>query len=120
MVRALMVLALAFAATEAAAASPEPGKRLFVQCGGCHAVERGQTNPIGPNLAGVVGRKAAADKAFAYSPALRGAKIIWSPKTLDAFLADPQKVVPHTSMAYFGLKKPADRQAVIAYLKSRS
>lgn len=124
MQRPVLAIALALAAAGQAAAQPavEAGRKLYVQCAGCHAIDRGQKNPIGPHLAGVVGRKAGQDKAFAYSPAMKAAAargVSWTPQTLDRFLASPAAVVPKSTMFYPGLKSPKDRQALVAYLKTR-
>ena len=120
---AAVVLALALASPAAAQPLARQGERVFQQCFACHSVDRKEKGLPGPNLAGVVGRKAGQDRSFRdYSPALKRAAakgLAWTPQTLDRFLADPEKVVPHTSMAYFGLKRPRDRQAVIAYLRSK-
>ncbi len=88
----------------------------FATCKVCHAIEPGQ-NGIGPSLAGVAGRPAGAVANFSYSPAMRGANLTWDDATLDAYLADPSGIVPGTTMAIPGLPE-ADRQAIIAYLKT--
>jgi cytochrome c len=122
-VRLVLVLTVGLSATSASAQSlAKQGERAFQQCFACHSVDRKEKALPGPNLAGIVGRKAGAEKGFAYSPGLKrvAAKgLAWTPQNLDRFLADPEKVVPHTSMAYFGMKKPQDRQAVIAYLRTK-
>jgi cytochrome c len=48
---------------------------------------------------------------------MKGAAIVWDETTIDAYLADPKGYIPKNKMAFTGLKKPEDRQAVIAYLK---
>jgi cytochrome c len=123
-VRIGLVLALGLTA-QPAMAQPlaKQGERVFQQCFACHSVDRKEKTLSGPNLAGVVGRRAGLQRGFDYSPAMKRAAargLAWTPPTLDRFLADPEKVVPHTTMAYFGVKKPADRQALIAYLRSKS
>ena len=55
---------------------------------------------------------------FRYSEANKNASIVWSPETLEPYLADPKKVIPGTIMAFAGLKKAEDRANVIAYLVS--
>ena len=54
-----------------------------------------------------------------YSAALKGSKLKWDEKTLDAFLANPSKKVPGTRMP-IGTPDPAKRAAIIAYLKAES
>jgi cytochrome c len=72
-----------------------------------------------PSLKGIVGRKVAAWPGYDYSPAMRAhakRQPRWTRAALDAFLANPQGVVPDTDMAFFGLKDPAERAALIDYL----
>lgn len=93
------------------------GKLIFMRCAACHNVKPGESNKVGPNLSGVVGRKAGAAKGFNYSAAMKSAKLTWDDATLDKWLTRPASVVPGTSMVFAGLSKPEDRKAVIAYLK---
>ncbi len=75
---------------------------------------------LGPNLWGVYGSKAAAKPDFAYSVALKNSGIVWTDDTLSKWLTGPAKFLPGSKMAFPGLPDEADRQAVIAYLKSNS
>ncbi len=74
---------------------------------------------IGPSLKGIVGRKPASEQGFDYSEAMRayakGHKK-WSKEELDAFLADPQHVVPRNEMGFFGMRDAAERKALIEWL----
>lgn len=99
------------------AANPEEGKEAARKCLACHSFEPGGPNRVGPNLAGVVGADIAA-KDFAYSDALTGKEGAWTHENLDAFLASPKGWAPGTKMTFPGLKKPEERAAVIAYLRS--
>ena len=94
------------------------GRQVFAQCMACHRLDRGGSMSIGPNLYGVVGRAAGAQPGFAYSPAMRRGAQPWTDARLDAFLAAPARVVPGNRMPFAGLSNPADRRAVIAYLRS--
>jgi cytochrome c len=96
---------------------PVAGKKIFMRCVACHAVQPGAGAKMGPNLAGVVGRKAAAAPGFKYSAAMQKAKLKWDDATLDKWLTRPSALVPGTSMAFAGLPNAADRANVIAYLK---
>lgn len=94
------------------------GKKLFtMQCSTCHAVQPG-TNGVGPSLAGVYGRSAGTLPGFNYSPALKNSGLTWNDDTLDAWLSNPLKDVPGTHMFFPGLADAAQREAVIAYLKT--
>ena len=70
---------------------------------------------LGPSLAAVIGRKAGADANYNYSPAMKQANVVWDAKSLDAYLADPQKVVPGNKMPFPELKTEQDRADVIAF-----
>lgn len=107
----------------AASAGPAPARAApppaFAACAGCHPVSADRMHGMGPNLRGVVGRKAGAAAGFAgYSPALKRSGITWSAAELDAFLADPGRRLPNTSMIFPGVPKAADRAAIIAHLQS--
>jgi nitrite reductase (NO-forming) len=81
----------------------------------CHSLEPGK-NILGPSLGGIIGRKAGAEPGYSYSPALKQADIVWDTKTLDSYLADPQKMVPGNKMPFPGLKTEHDRADVIAFV----
>lgn len=90
----------------------------FAQCVACHKVEADAPAGIGPHLVGVVNASAASRGDFKYSPALSNSGIVWDEPTLDAFLANPQKVVPGTMMAFGGIADEAQRKEIIDYLAS--
>lgn len=103
------------APTATAAAAETPA--AFLQCKTCHSVEPGR-HQIGPSLAGIHGKPAASAPGYAYSAALKGAGLTWDDATLDRFLAAPMATVTGTKMVYPGLKDPARRAEVVAYLKT--
>jgi len=73
-------------------------------------------NMLGPSLAGIIGRKAGTEAGYSYSAAMKQSGLVWDLKTLDAYLTDPQKVVPGNKMPFPGLKTDHDRTDVIAYM----
>lgn len=89
----------------------------FTQCKTCHSVEMGK-NMIGPSLAGVFGAPAGHVGDFAYSTPMRESGLTWDEATLNAYLENPQAVVPGTKMSFAGVKDAAKRQEVIDYLKT--
>ncbi len=91
------------------------GRQVFKKCQACHSLEPGK-NILGPSLAGIVGRKSAAEPNFTYSPAMKQASLTWDGATLDAYLMDPQKIVSGNRMPFPGLKTDQDRKDVIAFL----
>lgn len=106
----------------AAAPAPDPverGRKLFASaCAICHTQKEGDHSRVGPNLFGIVGRKAASIDDFAYSNAMRASGIVWSEEELDAYLTNPQAVVRGNRMAYAGEPNAEKRAAIIAYLKT--
>jgi nitrite reductase (NO-forming) len=102
------------AAAPPAGGDPAAGRLVFRKCQACHSMEPGKTL-LGPSLAGILGRKAGADANYNYSPAMKQANVVWDAKSLDAYLADPQKVVPGNKMPFPGLKTEQDRADVIAF-----
>jgi cytochrome c len=103
------------APAETAAADARPA--AFAQCIACHSVEPGK-NGVGPSLAGVFGSKAGSVAGFNYSPANKASGLTWDEATLDEYLTAPMKKIPGTKMTYAGLTDPAQREALIAYLKT--
>lgn len=116
----IFVAVVAFAGP--AAADPV-GERAFQRCYACHSVVAGEDKLPGPNLRGVVGRRAGALEGFAFSPAMvaagRDRGLVWTRGMLDAYLADPEAVVPGTTMAMPPLKDARERKAVIDYLEAQ-
>ena len=102
------------------AGDPERGARLFRTCMACHSIQSG-VHLTGPSLARIWDRKAGTIEGFLrYSDAMKGTKIVWNEVNLDQWLANPQQVLPETSMSFAGMREEKDRQDVIAYLKSVS
>ena len=96
------------------------GEKVFRKCSACHVVAKEQ-HRTGPHLVGLFGRAAAtADGYKKYSKALKASGIIWDKTSLNDYLEAPKKYVKGTRMAFAGLKKQADRDNVIAYLKQFS
>jgi cytochrome c len=106
---------LAMAGPARADGDPARGEKRFEECAACHKIEPG-ANAVGPTLYGVIGRKAGELSDFRYSPALKRSGIIWAAETLDAFLTDPQAIVPANRMPYAGMPDASDRADLVAYL----
>ena len=123
---ASLAAALAFAPFVGAKAQdgdPEAGKRVFNQCTACHTINEGGPNRVGPNLHGVIGRKAASKEGFRYSGPMKQKGEegwVWSEENLRPYLRNPREVVAGTIMAFPGLRQDQQINDVIAYLKQQS
>ena len=109
-------------AVETAAADPaliEAGEKAFKKCAACHKVGDGAKNATGPHLNGIVNRAAGTIDGFKYSKPLTdmaAAGLVWDDAALHAFLENPKGFMKGTKMTFAGLKKPEERDAIIAYL----
>ncbi|HEY6578071.1 MAG TPA: cytochrome c family protein [Rhizomicrobium sp.] len=99
-----------------AAGNAATGAVLFNRCYICHSNTKGAPNRMGPNLFGVVGRKAGSYPGFSYSAAMTKAGFVWTQSRLAAYLADPQKLVPGNAMPMAGIQNPQQRVDLAAYL----
>ena len=112
-----LMLASFLAAMATSAVAGPTGQQVFEQrCTVCHSLQPAP-GKMGPPLAGVAGRKAGIAPGFAYSAALKGSNITWTPEQLDAFIKAPGKAVPGTKML-LGAPDAEQRAAVIQYLTS--
>ena len=107
-------------AAQAADGDAAAGKTVFNVCKACHTIEAGGPNRVGPNLHGIVGRKAGSADGFSYSQAVKDAGYVWDEQKLDTYLKDPKAALPGNKMAFAGVKDDAKRADLIAYLKSES
>ncbi len=111
-------LAVMITVGSAEAGDEKKGAKVFKKCKACHTIKEGGKNKVGPNLYGIVGRKAAQVKGYKYSKAMKASDVTWDEATLDKFLTKPKKMMKKTKMAFSGLKKEKQRADLIAYLKA--
>lgn len=100
-----------------AQADIERGQTLFLQCRACHSLDEGEPHKVGPNLHGMFGREAGQAPGFDYSEALLESPIVWEPEALDDWLERPSDFLPGNRMVFIGVRSPADRANLIAYLQ---
>jgi cytochrome c len=115
-VTAALLVTLPLAGAAHAEGDAARGEVKFQDCAACHKLEAGANN-VGPSLHGVFSRKAGELADFRYSPAIKRSGIVWSAETLDAFITDPQAMVPGNRMPYAGMANPGDRADLVAYLQ---
>ena len=96
------------------------GEKVFKKCSACHMIAADGKNKIGPNLWGVIGRKAGAISDYNYSKAMVAYAKEWSYEEMNAYLIKPQAYIKGTKMAFAGLRKEKDRASVILYLNKYS
>lgn len=111
----LGALLAALPAAQAQSGDAQRGRGLFEsRCGGCHSLD---DDRVGPALGNVVGRPAGKKAGFAYSAALAAATHVWTADKLQAWLTDPEALVPGQAMGY-RLSEAADRRDVVTFLQS--
>ena len=109
-------------AKAAAAGAPpgegERGAKLFRACAACHTVTADGGNRAGPTLYRLFGRPAGSVPGYPYSETLAKSGIVWSEETVDRLFAlGPETFTPGSKMPLQRMADPADRAALIAYLK---
>lgn len=126
--------ATAAAAPAALTGDADKGEKEFKKCKACHMIQAPDGTDIvkggktGPNLYGVVGRKAGTEEGFKYSDALiklGEAGEVWNPEDLEHYITDPNSYVQEktgdsslkTKMTFKLNKNQAD---VIAFLAKNS
>jgi cytochrome c len=106
-----------------AAGDAAKGKQVFDEkCAKCHLIGPEATTLIGPELNGIVGRKAASVDYPMYSDQMKtlgNLGVVWTEENLDKWIANPKALLPDSYMTVFpGLPDANDRANVIAYLKT--
>lgn len=115
----LLLSSSASSQTPAQGADAAAGQQVFNNaCRTCHTVKDGD-NRQGPNLHGIIGRKAGSLPGYGYSSAMKEAGFVWDVDKLGRFMANPEEVVSGNSMKPFsGVASADDRAKIIAFLQS--
>ncbi|MEF8715713.1 MAG: c-type cytochrome [Accumulibacter sp.] len=113
----MLAMALALAGPSAGAADPDRGAALYeARCGACHSLD---AHRVGPLHKGVFGRRAGSAPGYQYSLALESAAFVWDAQTLDAWLQNPEALVPGQRMGY-SVSDATDRADLVAFLRRAS
>src|SRR6185295_1313886 len=117
------VALFALSATALAQGDATKGKAAFAKCGICHQIGPGAATLVGPELNGIVGRKAASVADYPYSPGMKklGEEgFVWTEPNIDTWIADPKAMIPDSPMAlaFAGVPDAGERADIIAYLKT--
>jgi len=96
------------------------GEKISKACAACHSFGKEGGNGTGPNLWNIVNRPKGAKSDFSYSDAMHEKGGNWNYAELNHYLWKPKKFVPGTKMNFIGLKKPEDRAALLAWLRTLS
>ena len=115
-IAALVLLCLPLCA---AAADLARGARLFgSRCASCHSVGPAARAGFGPQLNGIHGRRAGTSPDYRYSPAMQKSGIVWTDKSLAAFLESPDDLIPGNKMRFWGMSNERQVADLLAYLRS--
>jgi cytochrome c len=114
----------ALGGTAFAAGDSEKGKAAFAKCAICHQIGPGAKTLVGPELNGIVGRKAASFADYTmYSAGMKklgDSGWIWTEENIDKWITDPKAMIPDSPMAlaFQGIPDANERADIIAYLKT--
>jgi len=116
-------LLAAFSGSALAAGDVAKGAELFKSsCGVCHQIGPGAKTLVGPELNGIVGRKAASVDYPMYSEPMKRLGdfgVVWTEENIDRWITNPNAALPNSYMTMFpGVPDASDRANLIAYLKT--
>jgi len=114
---AILAAIIPLSAQAQEAGDPAAGEKAFAPCKACHNFQK---NGVGPDLKGVVGRKAGTYEGYNYSAALKNSGITWDEANLHEWLKNPKAKVPGNKMIFQGIADDKKINDLIAYLKTQS
>lgn len=95
---------------------PDDLRSVIAECAQCHVLDAPSAGGR-ISLWGVYRRKIGGGDRALYSQALLNKPGEWVEEELDAYLANPAKAAPGTTMEHAGIPDPGTRAAVIDFLK---
>ena len=116
--RFVFVALLAVAGSgEVSAQDAAAGEKVFGVCKACHQIGETAKNSVGPQLNGIIGRKAGTVEGYNYTAANKGSGLTWDEATFREYIKDPKAKIPGTKMIYAGLKDEKRTDDLLAFLK---
>ncbi len=95
------------------------------KCKACHTFDQGGKHKTGPNLFGIVGKKAGSTDFKKYGKSLKHADWVWDEENLKAWVCDSKEAIreltgdDHAKTKMGKQKKCGDdAEAVVAFLKT--
>src|SRR5262249_6771791 len=95
----------------------EAGRMVFNKCRPCHQIGEGAKNLVGPELNGLIGRKAGSVESYQYSEANKNSGITWDEATFKDYIKNPKQKIANTKMVFAGIKDDKDIEDLLAFLK---
>ena len=111
-------VAMADGGGESSSARIEAGRKLFARCASCHEVGANAVNGFGPQLNGILGRKAGSATGYSYSPAMKASSLVWDEEKLAAFIRDSEKVIPGNKMRFMSFMSEKQAREIVMYLST--
>ena len=111
-------LATGHAGAAGVVGNAKAGEASFKKCASCHQVGRFAQAGYGPQLNGIIGRKAATTTDFKYSAAMKKSGIVWTEQKLAEYMRAPHDVVPGTSMRFWGISDDQQIADLLAYMRT--
>ncbi|PCI40162.1 MAG: hypothetical protein COB46_07445 [Rhodospirillaceae bacterium] len=123
------VLAATIASVSLSGTALAKKTKLQTNCASCHALATGasEKGKKGPNLVGIIGRKAGTVAGFTKYKAMKGADFVWTEDLMDEWIANQRKFLKahgeefklgkKTTMAK-KVKKEKTRKQIIEDLKN--
>jgi len=94
------------------------GKKVYQRCIACHTIDKRGEHRVGPNLYGIIGRRAGGDPTYGnYSEAMQNSEIILDYKNLDLYLENSKLLIPKNRMAHGRMANPQERADIIQFLR---
>jgi len=91
------------------------------KCKACHTFDKGGKNKMGPNLFGIMGKKAGSVEGYKYGSYLKSADFKWNDKNMKAWIKDSKGVAKAAgSKTKMSSQKVHGEKAdaVVAFLKN--